>query len=226
MKRICKSPLFWALLLLISAPLLPLFCTFGILFLALILVPFDRLRPKSLFYAVTILRTIVLHYILPKKYPWCQEIIPDLLWLGAIPLANYNHDVLISKKVKAVVTIGEDHELQPGLFSDPVSGQRWAELGVRTLRIIAADFQPIDQAQINRAVQFIYEELQQGHGVYVHCKAGRGRSAMIVVCFLLAHGKEFGIEVHSVDDAVAYVKARRPAINMNQRQIGQISLCN
>jgi protein-tyrosine phosphatase len=222
MRRVSASPLFWGLLLVLSAPFLPHFCSFAIIFLALLFIPLDRLRPKSLFYAVTILRSLLLHFFWPKKYPWCQEIIPGKLWLGAIPLVNYNHDLLLSRKIQAVVTIVEEHELQSGLFSEPVSSKRWSELGIKQLHIKSVDFCPIAQADIQSAVSFIYEELSKNRGVYVHCKAGRGRSALIVVAFLLLHGKEFGIEVDTVDDAIAYVKQRRPVINMNKQQIATL----
>ena len=34
---------------------------------------------------------------------------------------------------------------------------------------------------------FIQQHVEQGHNVYVHCKAGRGRSATVALCWLMAH---------------------------------------
>lgn len=44
----------------------------------------------------------------------------------------------------------------------------------------------------------------EGRKTYVHCKAGRGRSTTLVVCYLI---KYFG---HSPEEAYTFVRERRP----------------
>jgi len=35
------------------------------------------------------------------------------------------------------------------------------------------------------AVDFIAHEVEKGHRVYIHCKAGRARSATVAICWLM-----------------------------------------
>ena len=39
--------------------------------------------------------------------------------------------------------------------------------------------------KIEEGLKFIEKIKQEGHSVYVHCKAGRGRSATLVACYLM-----------------------------------------
>lgn len=69
----------------------------------------------------------------------------------------------------------------------------------------------------------IKKEIHENPGhAFVHCKAGRGRSATVVICYLIKYGTSLhqipANELNSVQAAIAYVKARRPDININPRQ--------
>lgn len=44
--------------------------------------------------------------------------------------------------------------------------------------------------QLERAVQFISTHVSAGESVYVHCKGGHGRSAAVVLCWLVANGMQ------------------------------------
>ena len=52
-----------------------------------------------------------------------------------------------------------------------------------------------------------------GQGVYVHCALGHGRSATLMVSYLLRHGI-----ATSVDSAEAFLQERRPAIRLHRAQ--------
>ena len=43
---------------------------------------------------------------------------------------------------------------------------------------------------LNTGVEFIEDMKQQGNTVYVHCKAGMGRSATLVACYLMKVSSE------------------------------------
>jgi protein-tyrosine phosphatase len=61
-----------------------------------------------------------------------------------------------------------------------------------------------------------------GHGrVYVHCAAGHGRSATLVVAYLLSKGV-----VGNVEEGIAFLRARRPGVRLNrcQRAVLQASI--
>lgn len=59
---------------------------------------------------------------------------------------------------------------------------------------------------ICQAVDFIHEHVKSGKTTYVHCKAGRGRSTTIVLCYLVEH------KGMSPVDAYAYVRSKRPRV--------------
>ena len=63
---------------------------------------------------------------------------------------------------------------------------------------------------ISRGVKWIQEHQAAGQTVYVHCNAGRGRSAVIVLCFLIANK---GI---SSDEALEYLRSKRGVSNLKR----------
>lgn len=65
--------------------------------------------------------------------------------------------------------------------------------------------------QLRRGVQFIHEHISAERGVYVHCAGGLGRAPSLVICYLIGRGL-------SVQDAIQFVKARRPFIQLSARQ--------
>lgn len=107
---------------------------------------------------------------------------------------------LIQKEnVKAVVSMNEDYELW--LFSN--NAEKWNSQGVKFLQLATTDiFEAPCQNKLQMGVEFInlflphtskipgiksVAELsnQESGTVYVHCKAGRTRSATLVGCYLM-----------------------------------------
>ena len=60
---------------------------------------------------------------------------------------------------------------------------------------------------VSKAVAFIEEQTKAGKIVYIHCKAGRGRSATVAICWLMHHFKI------SASDAQRLLLEKRPHIN-------------
>ena len=107
---------------------------------------------------------------------------------------------LIQKEnVKAVVSMNEDYELW--LFSN--NAEKWNNQGVKFLQLATTDiFEAPCQNKLQKGVEFINSFLpptsrmqgiksvpelasQESGTVYVHCKAGRTRSATLVGCYLM-----------------------------------------
>ncbi|XP_076888860.1 phosphatidylglycerophosphate phosphatase PTPMT1-like [Bidens hawaiensis] len=65
---------------------------------------------------------------------------------------------------------------------------------------------------IQKAVEFIHENASAGKATYVHCKAGRGRSTTIVLCYLVKHKQM------TPDAAYEYVKSIRPRVRLASSQ--------
>lgn len=169
-------------------------------------------------YKISLVFTLAKNYFAPTTCAWWNRIDRTNIILGAIPLENKGHHEKIalesSKNGKfAVLTLLEPFEIYTqGYFSKPVTTATWEALGAEHKIIEAEDFNPLTQDQIKEAVKFLIKQDNEGVTTYVHCKAGRGRSATAVVCFLM---KKFQL---TAEDAKEKVRESRPQINLNSLQ--------
>lgn len=157
---------------------------------------------------------ISLHYTKLTQPNWWTKIEPYNIYLGAIPLDNERHaEKIIAMGVTSILSILEDFEMEEWILTMPVQHTKWIEAGIHVKHIKAVDFSPLTREEIKEGITFLVQESEEGHTIYVHCKAGRGRSAAIVVGFLVEK------ERLSLHDAISRVKAQRPEINLNKYQI-------
>jgi atypical dual specificity phosphatase len=140
----------------------------------------------------------VLRYRFIGKDHWWNSVDPHLI-LGAFPFPS---DVsrLAELGVRAVVNMCREH---PG----PVKAYR--KFGIEQFRIPTIDFTPPSLEDIQRGVRFIADEVSRGKTVYVHCKAGRGRSAALVFCWLVQNRKM------KPGEAQKFLQGIRPQIHRN-----------
>lgn len=61
-----------------------------------------------------------------------------------------------------------------------------AELGLEQLHLPTLDYHSPGPKHVRRALAFIEQHARNGGRVYIHCKAGRGRSATLALCYLIA----------------------------------------
>ncbi|MBA3815499.1 MAG: dual specificity protein phosphatase family protein [Parachlamydiaceae bacterium] len=173
-------------------------------------------------YQISLLYTLADRHINHDTHLWWNRIKDTNITLGAVPLKNRNHHTRIfnetlnygeTQKQIAVLTLLEPFEIfSKGLFSDPVTPKDWGKLGVNHKIISASDFSPLTQKQIEEAVFFLEEQDKQGIHTYVHCKAGRGRSATAVICFLMKK------HLYTAEKAKEKVSESRNQININTLQ--------
>jgi len=130
--------------------------------------------------------------------------------LGALPFRfEYTKKMIEKEKIAGVVSMNEDYEL--ALFSHQSQG--WEQLGVQFLQLSTTDiFQAPSQEKLNRGVEFIQSVAPSGKSVYVHCKAGRTRSATLVGCYLMA------LHRWSPEEAVEHMQQCRPHILLHNKQ--------
>lgn len=81
-----------------------------------------------------------------------------------------------------------------------------AELGLEQLHLPTLDYHCPAEDDLRRGLVFMDDRIAQGGKVLAHCKAGRGRSAILVLCYLMMRK---GI---NADDALAILKRVRPGI--------------
>lgn len=154
-----------------------------------------------------------LYYTKMTQPNWWTKIEPYDLYLGGLPLQNEGHKhQILSLGVHSILSFVEDFELEEGFLNTPVKHEEWNQAGLYVEHIKAIDFSPLKKEEIKSGVSFLAHSLFRGHSVYVHCKAGRGRSATIVVAFLIES------EHLSIDAAIARLKEQRPEINLNAYQ--------
>ncbi|HLX64642.1 MAG TPA: phosphatidylglycerophosphatase and protein-tyrosine phosphatase 1 family protein [Planctomycetota bacterium] len=133
------------------------------------------LLARLLFYP-TLFWNVLLNRLLPNRHWW--DWIDDTVLLGALPLKR---DVPILKTLGIGAVVNTCQE-----YGGPL--RAYEQAGIEQFRIPTVDFTPPSLDDIEKSVRFIQAQAAAGKKVYVHCKAGRGRSATVVICYLIAKG--------------------------------------
>uniref|UniRef100_A0A7N0TJG2 phosphatidylglycerophosphatase n=1 Tax=Kalanchoe fedtschenkoi TaxID=63787 RepID=A0A7N0TJG2_KALFE len=158
---------------------------------------------RILFYP-TLLYNVIRYKVEPRHFRWWDQI-DQYIILGAVPFPK---DVLRLKKlgVTSVVTLNEP-------FETLVPTTLYREHGMEHLVIPTRDylFSP-SVVDISRAVEFIHENASSKRTTYVHCKAGRGRSTTVVLCYLIDHKQM------TPTAALEYVRSIRPRVALTASQ--------
>ncbi len=135
-----------------------------------------------------------------SRYDRWNHVLGSNVILGMVPLSNHQHHTKLSQdyRVGAVLTLLEPFEVLPGAIATPVTSAQWSELGINHLHIHAEDFKPLPVTAFQKGVKFIQEQVALGRNVYVHCKAGVGRSASVVVAYsIVAQNSADTIRTHA-----------------------------
>ncbi|GAA5507079.1 dual specificity protein phosphatase family protein [Novipirellula caenicola] len=164
----------------------------------------QRLYARSVFYP-TLAWNFTLGRILRVRR-WWDYIDPSVI-VGAYPFAR---DVpgLSAEGVRAVVNTCEEY---PGPL------RAYESFGIEQFHMPTTDFTHPLLKDVCNAVEFVQQHVENEGKVYIHCKAGRARSATVAICWLIKHR---GL---SISDAQAALLAARPHINprLGQRPVVQ-----
>ncbi|KAJ8673584.1 hypothetical protein QAD02_004846 [Eretmocerus hayati] len=143
--------------------------------------------------------------------------IDETVILGALPFKAMTRQLVQEENVKGVVSMNEDYELR--ILSN--NAEEWKKCNVQFLQLSTTDiFETPCQEKLRLGVDFINKfrnlessnEDQKNATVYVHCKAGRTRSATLVGCYLMMrHG-------WTPKEAVDYMKNKREHILIHRAQ--------
>lgn len=129
-------------------------------------------------------------------------VVDDQIYMGALPklpeqLAALRKD----HRVSALVTLNEVWEMPfylaiAGIMDKKVAKPRGILHGtseaedqlsaVSWCHLPTVDFNAPSLSDICNGVEWMKDHTAAGHSVYVHCNAGRGRSAVIVICYMMA----------------------------------------
>ncbi|XP_077984423.1 phosphatidylglycerophosphatase and protein-tyrosine phosphatase 1-like isoform X2 [Glandiceps talaboti] len=128
----------------------------------------------TLFYDVVMTR-------MSSSRRWYDRIDSTVI-LGALPFRGMTKQLVDEENVHGVITMNEEYETKYWVNSR----QEWADAGVEQLRLSTRDFTGSPTLDnVNKAINFITEIKDKNQSVYIHCKAGRTRSATIVACYLM-----------------------------------------
>lgn len=184
------------------------------------------------FYTVTVIpRTWPIRIIFGKRN-WWDEIVPGVL-LGAIPLKDWGHlEALLKleRPLKRVISCCTHSELKgEGLAHTPVSPFEWHENEISqdhlNMKDFTGDIPQQDEGssatdETHQSLKYIYQAvlniqktLDEGFSTYTHCKAGRGRSVLVIACYLI-----YFYDMPP-NEAIAFIRQKRAEISLSQPQI-------
>ncbi|MBB3207614.1 atypical dual specificity phosphatase [Rhodopirellula rubra] len=155
---------------------------------------YDRVYAGTVFYP-TLAWNMMLGRVLKIRNWW--DFIDDHVIVGARPFAR-DVNALAAIGVRAVVNTCEE-------YGGPV--EEYGRHGIVQLHIPTVDFTHPTIENVRQGVEFVQEHVSQGKIVYIHCKAGRARSATVAICWLIQYRQM------SAADAQALLLSKRPHIN-------------
>ncbi len=156
----------------------------------------DWLKARVLFYPTLVWNVVLGRWF--KSRNWWDRIDTYVL-LGALPFAR---DVpqLFDAGIRAVVNTCEE-------YAGPV--EQYKSFDMEQMWMPTIDFTHPSYQDVCRAVEFIDKNVMAEKSVYIHCKAGRGRSATVAICWLM---KDKQI---NASDAQRWLTEKRPHVNQH-----------
>jgi len=129
--------------------------------------------------------------------------VEDGLIIGAYPMDGEDVAMLNFMRVQRVLNLVEDEEYPPG--SREVVQAALAQAGIEEHRLGLTDFGGLPAAALEQAVELVNTWLDEGVRTYMHCRAGRQRSAAVAAGVIAVR------HAVNIDEAVALVQMRKPS---------------
>lgn len=135
-----------------------------------------------------------------------HQIRPNLI-LGRQFRDEKDLNLLIQEhNVEVIVTLNEEWELfVPSKIVISALGDRTEN----RLRFAVPDYQAPTQDELDKTILFMKNHISNGKTVYVHCNAGRGRSATVVAAYLIATESKW----KSASEVVRHMISLRPTVS-------------
>ena len=136
--------------------------------------------------------------------------------MGPLPLREMDDlRYLRSQGVTHVIDMVEPWEREPGFLAyTPVTAEDWENAGIELYRWEWADNQPLfPPSTLHMMVAKIWRLTRDEKArFYIHCRAGIGRSASLVVAYMMH------TELLQFTDAYANLRNMRNQVNLNYAQ--------
>jgi atypical dual specificity phosphatase len=151
----------------------------------------------------TLAYNLLRNYVQPRGWMWYSRI-DDSLIVGAMPFKSML-EPLEAENVGGVVCCTETFETKAAY--NGMRKEDWEERNIKFHHVPMQDFTgSTSRVNVQKAVAFMDEVASNGKTVYVHCKAGRTRSATVAVCYLM-HKHDYMPNV-----ALGIVAQKRPQV--------------
>jgi len=122
------------------------------------------------------------NYIQPTKWQWYSRVDENLI-LGALPFKSMVAD-LKAENVGGVVCCTEEFETKAAYTG--MGANEWKSQDILFHHVPMQDFTgSTSRENLHDAVVFIDNVARQFQTAYVHCKAGRTRSATVALCYMM-----------------------------------------
>lgn len=147
--------------------------------------------------------------------PWFNRV-DDRVIIGALPWLSIKDELIQKENVRGVVSMNENFELS--LLKNWVTNPDvWLSSNVKFLQLQTQDiFEVPTQDKLQEGVKFIMpfvkDSSNPNHSVYVHCKAGRTRSATLVACYLMKRNN------WTPEEAFDLLAEKRPQLALHKPQ--------
>lgn len=130
--------------------------------------------------------------------------------LGALPFKSMTEELVQTENVRGVITMNEEYETIH--FCN--SAEEWKTAGVEQLRLSTVDLTGVPSLDnLHKGVEFALRHREEGSSVYVHCKAGRCRSATLVAAYLIR------LHCWSPEEACQMLASIRPHVLVRSAQL-------
>jgi|GEM_PF-6506164 len=126
------------------------------------------------------------------------------LFLGALPnRVTADIEDLRKEGIKAVVSVNQPWERRPWSISVPYTDADYDKVGMDYKKLQVNDHQYPSLEQLHHIADYTHAKMEIGKSVYIHCRAGHGRSAMLLAAYLIKH------QNMTAEQAVKQVKDNR-----------------
>jgi predicted protein tyrosine phosphatase len=125
------------------------------------------------------------------------------LIIGAVPLDRRDVRRLDQMGVERVLNLVQDDEYQPGVRA--AVSDAYGKAGIDERRFATIDYGGLTPELLDDSVAAVNAWLDEGHTVYLHCRAGWQRSAAVAAAVIATRDHV------NVDEAVATVRTRKPS---------------
>jgi len=142
-----------------------------------------------------------------RGYPvWSLTRITGQLYVGGQHRKHGWHDMQ-AEGITAIINLRETRHDD---VAKDIGGQRHLHLPTR-------DNTPPSLADLQRGVEFIAEEIEQGGKVFIHCGLGVGRAPTMAAAYLISTGM-------TPDEAITKIRSVRPFVHLTTAQRAQLDI--